>query len=348
MLETFNQDLDEALGPLIAWVSQLRSQVFGPNEGNEWLWLVGALVATDLLYRFWNRPRSESFWSYTAPWRIYSHPSAVLDYKFLLVQKVVNGLVIGPMLVSALVLGNWGSNVLTSWLGPGPGWTPSTAVLLAFAAVRLLLFDIGHYISHYLQHKVPFFWEFHKVHHSAEVLTPVTAFRTHPMESILDSLFQGPLQALGLAGFYYLYGNDHSLTTFVGVNAIVIPYYLISSLRHSHVWISFGPVLEHIFSSPAQHQIHHSRAPQHLDTNLSQYFSFLDWIAGTLYVPQGREALDFGLSEGADSELRSVWTFYWIPVKRAFRAGQFRPSIVLTPASGAQAGQSVAAEEIRR
>ena len=66
----------------------------------------------------------------------------------------------------------------------------------------LLLLDIGHYISHYIQHKVPFFWEFHKVHHAAEVLTPVTAFRAHPVESILDSLFQGPLQALGLAGFW--------------------------------------------------------------------------------------------------------------------------------------------------
>lgn len=334
MLETFDQNLKEVLGPLAWWARQFYSQVFGPNARNEGLWLVGALVVTDVLYRFWNRPKLESFWSYAAPWRIYSHASAVLDYKFYLVQKVVAAFVIGPMLVSALALGNWGSKILRLWLGPGPAWTPGLTALVILAAVLLVLFDIGHYLSHYIQHKVSFFWEFHKIHHAAEVLTPVTAFRAHPVELILDGLFQGPLQALGLAGFNYLYGGDHSLTTFVWVNAVIIPYYLVSSLRHSHVWISFGPRLEHIFSSPAQHQIHHSRAPQHLDTNLSQYFSFLDWIAGTLYVPQKKEALDFGLSEGADPELSTVWSFYWIPVKRAFRG------LLISPTSVTQTSES--------
>jgi len=43
-----------------------------------------------------------------------------------------------------------------------------------------------------------------------------------------------------------------------------------------------------------------------VDTNFSQYFAFLDWIAGTLYVPQGQEELDFGLAEGPDPELTTV------------------------------------------
>ncbi len=326
MLETFSRNLHEALGPLALWASQFCAHVFGPSQRSDLLWLAAGLVITDLLYRLRNRPKSEPFWSdAAAPWRIYFHQSAILDYKFLLAQKVVMALVIAPMLISALALGNWGSKILASWFGPGPAWTPNLTVLVAFAAVRVLLFDVGHFISHYIQHKIPFFWEFHKVHHAAEVLTPVTAFRAHPVESILDSLFQGPLQALGLAGFYYLYGGQHSLTTFVGVNAVVIPYYLISSLQHSHVWVSFGPALEHILASPAQHQIHHSRAPQHLDTNFSQYFSFLDWIAGTLYVTKGTETLDFGLRDGADPELKTVWRLYWIPVKRAFRRLLYSP-----------------------
>ncbi len=317
MLE-FGQNLHETLAPIETWARQGYAQIVGSDERSYWIWLIGALLAADLLYRFWNRPKSESFWSYAAPWRIYTHPSAILDYKFLFFQRLLTAFIIGPMLVSALVLGNWGSKLLSSSFGPGPAWKPGWITLVVFGAIRLVLFDIGHYLSHYLQHKVPFFWEFHKLHHSAEVLTPVTAYRAHPVESIMDSMFQGPLQALGLAVFFYVYGNDQSLLTFVGINAVVIPYFLISSLRHSHVWISFGPTLEHIFSSPAQHQIHHSRARQHLDTNLSEYFSFLDWIGGTLYVPKGQETLDFGLYEGADTELASVWSFYWVPVKRAF------------------------------
>ena len=293
------------------------AQIFAADEMRYWLWLAGALIAIDLFYRCWSRPASEPFW-YSAPWRIYTHASAVLDYKFLVVQRLVALFIIGPMLVSSLALGNWGSKMLASRLGPGPGWKAGLAALVTFAAIRLVLFDIGHYISHYIQHKVRFFWEFHKVHHAAEVLTPITGFRVHPVELILDSVFQGPLQALGLALFYYLYGGQQSVS-FVGTNAIVAFYYLIDAARHTHLWVSFGPKLEHIFSSPAQHQIHHSTAPQHLDTNFSKYFSFLDWIAGTLYVPDKQEVLDFGLSEGPDPELTTVWSVYWVPLKRAFR-----------------------------
>lgn len=307
------------VGLLGGWARQLYAQVLGPEQVRFWVSLAVGLIAIDIFYRCLNRPKTESFWSYAAPWRIHRHASAVLDYKFVLVQKLLIVVIIAPMLVSALALGNWGSKLLVSRLGPGPGWTPGAGGMAGFALIALVLFDIGHYLSHVVQHKVPFFWEFHKVHHSAEVLTPVTAFRAHPVEDILDSIFQAPLQGLGLAVFYYLYGGRQFVVSFVGMNGILLIYYLIGNLRHSHLWISFGPTLEHVLCSPAQHQIHHSRARQHLDTNFSEYFSILDWIGGTLYVPDGEEALDFGLSEGPDPELTTVWSLYWVPMKRACR-----------------------------
>ena len=318
MLETFIQSLSEVLRPLAGLAQRFAVQAFAPEERRFWLLLLVALVAIDVFYRCLTRPRSESFWSYAAPWRILTHASAILDYKFLVIQKLIIVFIVAPVLVSELTLGNWGSKILTAHLGPGPQWTPGAPGMAAFALIGLVLFDIGHYLSHYVQHKVPFFWEFHKIHHAAEVLTPVTAFRAHPIEAILDSVFQGPLQAMGLALFYYLYGHQ-VVTTFIGLNGIVLVYYFIGNLRHSHVWISFGPKIEHILSSPAQHQIHHSTAPRHRDSNFALYFAFLDWIAGTLYVPQGQEELDFGLVEGPDPELTNVWSLYWVPMKRAFR-----------------------------
>jgi sterol desaturase/sphingolipid hydroxylase (fatty acid hydroxylase superfamily) len=293
--------------------------MFSRSDLYEWLALACTLIAIDLLYRIANRPPSESFWSYAAPWRIYTHHSAILDYKFVLVQKLVVVFVTAPMLVSATALGKWGASQLTAWLGPGPAWEAGAGTVVVAGIAGLILFDIGHYISHYIQHKSPFFWEFHKVHHAAEVLTPITAFRAHPVEAVLDSLFQGPLQASGLTVFFYLYGVELSMMTLIGISAIYPIYYFLDSLRHSHLWISFGPKIEHILSSPAQHQIHHSTAPQHLDTNFSKYFSFLDWMGGTLYVPQQNEKLEFGLSGAPDLELTSVWSLYWVPVKRAFK-----------------------------
>ncbi|MEO8098000.1 MAG: sterol desaturase family protein [Acidobacteriota bacterium] len=241
-----------------------------------------------------------------------------------MVQRLVIAFVTTPLLVSAIALGKLQAAALTAWLGPGPAWLAGPWALLAFAAIGLVLSDIGHYISHYMQHKIPFFWEFHKIHHAAEVLTPVTAARVHPVENLLDSILLAPLEALELGAFFYLYGTEQSVMTIVGMTLLFPLYYLVDSIRHSHLRISFGPILEHIFSSPAQHQIHHSRAPQHLDTNFSRHLSLLDWMAGTLYISKAGETLDFGLADGPDSELNSVRSLYWVPMKRAFRL-VFRP-----------------------
>ena len=39
------------------------------------------------------------------------------------------------------------------------------------------LWDFAATWAHYLQHRVPILWELHKVHHSAEVMTPITSGR---------------------------------------------------------------------------------------------------------------------------------------------------------------------------
>jgi sterol desaturase/sphingolipid hydroxylase (fatty acid hydroxylase superfamily) len=306
------------LRPFVDLLQPSTTQVLG-HEFYGWLWLSGSLIVIDLFYRIAHRSASEPFWSYSAPFRIYFHRSAILDYKFFLVQKLVIAFVTVPMLLWALALGRWGASVLLAWLGPEPQRIAGPGILVVFGVADLILFDVGHFISHYIQHKTAFFWEFHKIHHAAEVLTPITSFRVHPVESILDIAVQAPLQALALSVFYYWYGIGQSAMTLVWISMVYPLFYLVDTLRHSHLWISFGSKLEHVLSSPVQHQVHHSTLPQHVDTNFSRYFSFLDWLAGTLYIPKQDEALMFGLSEGPDPELETVWGLYWMPLKRAFR-----------------------------
>jgi sterol desaturase/sphingolipid hydroxylase (fatty acid hydroxylase superfamily) len=48
-----------------------------------------------------------------------------------------------------------------------------------------ILGTFGAYIFHYAGHKVPLFWALHKVHHSAEALSPFTATRGHPLDGLL-------------------------------------------------------------------------------------------------------------------------------------------------------------------
>jgi sterol desaturase/sphingolipid hydroxylase (fatty acid hydroxylase superfamily) len=46
--------------------------------------------------------------------------------------------------------------------------------------------DASRFLFHLASHRSPWLWELHKVHHSAEVLTPFTLYRLHPIEGFLN------------------------------------------------------------------------------------------------------------------------------------------------------------------
>lgn len=135
---------------------------------------------------------------------------------------------------------------------------------------------------------------------SADVLTPLTLARVHPVETFIRnvgiSLLVGVVQALAVFTFV----GQIDLLTIGGANAFYVVFNAAgANLRHSHVWLSYGRVMEHIFISPAQHQVHHSMDLKHHNKNYGSMFAIWDWMFGTLYVPQnGPEDLRFGVADG--------------------------------------------------
>ncbi len=181
---------------------------------------------------------------------------------------------------------------------PGPGET----LLLGLSFV--LAIDVGWSVVHYCAHKVPFIWQFHKVHHSAPQMNPISERRFHPLEQILLTSGMAAGRALIIGAIFYIYA-DGSLTNsghylFIGLAAVGI-------FRHSNIWISFGP-LNYILSSPAMHQIHHSNLEKHQDKNMCLFLPVIDAIMGTLYIPKEREKLEYGLI-GDDSPWTVVELF---------------------------------------
>jgi sterol desaturase/sphingolipid hydroxylase (fatty acid hydroxylase superfamily) len=90
-------------------------------------------------------------------------------------------------------------------------------------------------------------------------------------------------------------------------------------LRHSHIWLSYGPIGSTIFISPAQHQIHHSKAKRHWDKNFGFIFAFWDYLFGSLYIPKEKETIEFGIGNGEDHLYSSPLQLYVLPFKKALR-----------------------------
>ncbi|MDZ7842878.1 MAG: sterol desaturase family protein [Gammaproteobacteria bacterium] len=292
-----------------------------PRTGLHWFFLACALVIALLVYWFRDAredaPTLRSFLRYCFPGRIYRHRSAKLDFRYVAVNTLFTSIFLAPLLLSSVAVSHhtWmGLQVVFGQPGPQlPGGLVSD-VILTFAV--LILADLGFYVAHYIAHRVPFFWEFHKVHHSAEVLHPVTSLRAHPMDSVLSNTFQGVGTGVAFGSCYYLFNGEVDELRFVGLNAVVFLFTAASfNLRHSHVWLDYGRILNRVFISPAHHQIHHSVERRHADRNLGLVFAWWDWLGGTLYAPDRREELSFGLCDREESrEYSSVWRLYVLPI----------------------------------
>ena len=196
--------------------------------------------------------------------------------------------------------------------------------MVLFGIYFALVWDFFLTFAHYLKHKVPFLWEFHKVHHCAEVLTPLTAMRRHPVEILATALIGGGGIALALIVWVVIFGAPGTSLEIGGVALIVYLWRLVGyNIRHSHIWISYGPFWNRYLMSPAHHQLHHSRDPRHYDCNFGHIFTFWDRMFGTLYQPVKGEAFELGIEREENEKLKTLGALYARPLYRA--AGMLVP-----------------------
>lgn len=181
---------------------------------------------------------------------------------------------------------------LPAWWLQAPSWLR--------VALVILLGDALIYWGHRAQHAIPVLWRLHRVHHTAEQVDYLAAYREHPLDNIytrgLETL---PAVLLGLdlntiAGF----------VTFRGLWALFI---------HSNTGIRLG-LLEPLLGSPHLHHWHHEKTKGgfHNFANLSP---LLDIAFGTYYSPAHRPET-YGIPE----RVRTEWPWQMIdpllPVKQ--------------------------------
>lgn len=293
-----------ALLKLLYW--KLIDPIFA-NPTLSWMWGLSTLLVVYLFFLYRASPSDrrsfKAFWRYTFPRSVWGHPSAIADYKFFVVNQFVLTYIrfgqwvvglVGILQVAEII--KWG---LDAAFGAAPASSsPSLPIAVLFTLTTALAFDYGRFLSHYVQHRVPLLWEFHKVHHSAEVLTPFSSFRAHPVDQAIEFLFR-LITTAGVSGvFAHFFPSGISELTILNYSALTFFFYITAHLRHSHVPLGFGK-LSTTFVSPVMHQLHHSAESKHFDKNFGFIFAWWDRMYGTLYLPVRDEQFRLGLPEEA-------------------------------------------------
>lgn len=183
-----------------------------------------------------------------------------------------NGMVLGVLAYFADGLDTTIPSAFRNGVAAQPWW------LLALEAI--VLSDLFVYWGHRLQHRVPFLWRFHSIHHSAEHLDWLAAHREHPLDTVYTmGLINLPIFLLG-----FPVETIAGLIAFRGIWAIYI---------HSNVRLPIGP-LRMLIGAPELHHWHHDK-----DRDAGNYANIsplMDIIFGTYRCPN-HEPDAFGIRE---------------------------------------------------
>lgn len=282
--------------------------------------LFGILIAWAWL-AFGTHKNSRQAFSVIFSRDIWWSSSAKADYAIFLINKLAF-LFLAPLLLTQLVIATWLFELLHEGVGTrliiGENW-PDSSVIALFTICYFLLDDFARFYVHKLLHEIPFLWAFHKVHHSARTLTPMTVFRTHPIEGLIFALRSVIVQAIVMAVFVFFFGGRVDLFTVLGVGVFTLMFNLMgSNLRHSHVGLRYWAWLEKILISPAQHQIHHSVEPKHFDKNYGVVLAIWDRMGKSLVISSKDECLEFGLSKKVERGEQNILSIYFVPFKEVF------------------------------
>jgi sterol desaturase/sphingolipid hydroxylase (fatty acid hydroxylase superfamily) len=281
--------------------------------------LISALIA------YWRTVEQKSFrdfFDFVFPKEIVLHPSARADALFWITKRLIMPILFLPAGATFVAAVGYATNQVVGGLlhidAPVMGGPAGPVTIVIFTATMLLAYDLSYYLYHAAQHRFPVLWELHKVHHSAEVLVGITKDRVHPLDDLMNRIWDGVIPGICF-GIWTLIALDPVEVTIFGFNVYVVRNILMMDfVRHTHFKISFGP-LNNVILCPHWHQLHHSVDPRHYDKNFGLLFSFWDRLFGTLVVPEPDEDFKFGLMDRDVRDYQSLFGLWVLPLQKMGR-----------------------------
>jgi sterol desaturase/sphingolipid hydroxylase (fatty acid hydroxylase superfamily) len=159
----------------------------------------------------------------------------------------------------------------------------------------LVVVDFLKWSIHNLLHRVPWLWEFHKVHHSIVEMDWIGNWRFHWVEVLVyNTLLYVPASLLAVP-------SEGGLA--VGVLDTFVGHFAHANLRWRIGW------LKYVINCPEMHLWHHNHPDcGPVNRNFALTLTVWDWLFGTAYVPpHDPEKFGFDGIEQYPRELPGQW-----------------------------------------
>lgn len=256
-----------------------------------------------LAHRQWKRRghvRLKALWRAFFSKRLMWHRSTRADMLYFGLNIFVTGVFIGWGCIAVMDISQAVETGLTNAFGArAPAMGPEWAMRAIVTVVAFFAYEFGYWFDHYLKHRIPFLWETHKTHHTAERLTPWTVWRVHPLDSLIFTNVVAVCVGVAVGAMGFAFGDRFQAFSLGGTNLFLVAFFFVFvHLQHSEVWLPLTGALGKAFMSPAHHQIHHSIDPEHYNSNMGNALAIYDWLFGTLVMPSKESPrLAYGVEE---------------------------------------------------
>ncbi len=306
--------------PLLESLIEPFVALFGPSHRVHLPYLACSVGFVTLAWLFARRRAAcASLGRWLFPRKLFFHASSRFDVAWCVMRGLVHSVLVWPLRIGALGVSMAIAGFAVEHAGRSVLDAPvdRTWLFVAFTVALFVADDLTRYMAHRAMHAIPALWEIHKVHHSAEVLTPLTLYRVHPIESALNQA-RGMLTTGLITGvFVWLYPGTLRAIEILGVDAIGFLWTMAgASLRHSHAFVTWPGPIERVFVSPAQHQVHHAKFAK-VASNYGSALAIWDLAFGTLRIATHEKPPRIGLVRSERNHERTVVSGLVDPVRAA-------------------------------
>lgn len=161
--------------------------------------------------------------------------------------------------------------------------------------LAILMLDAWTYLWHRMNHRIPFLWRFHRMHHSDPHMDVTTANRFHIGEILMSSVLRVPV--IILTG-----------VTLPQLALYELLMFAVVQFHHANIGVSerWDRVLRPFIVTPFMHKVHHSRWQPETDSNYSSLLSIWDRVFGSFRMNRKPSSIHIGLDDYDSPERQSV------------------------------------------
>ena len=170
--------------------------------------------------------------------------------------------------------------------------------------VGFVLLDLSFYYWHVINHKVPFLWRFHNVHHIDPDLDVSTGFRFHFGEVLMSTVFR--VAQVSLTGV--------SFATFAAYELV---FQANTLFHHSNLRlpIHVERLLNAVLVTPRMHGVHHSQVRGETNSNFGVVFRWWDAWHRTLRLNIPQSEIDIGVAGYSRPDDNRLWHALTLPFR---------------------------------